>query len=214
MSFDRYPVKVLIADDHPIVVVALTEMLSAALGEDGMLVDSVADGDCLLRRLENETWNYLVLDLHMPGRLKSMSLLREVLARQPQLQTLIYTGIDQPFLALAALELGARAFVLKSCSSEIVITAIRSVMAGQNYVDPSIDLAEAKRHPWHQLTTGERAVLLALARGENLQAIAIDSGRSYKTVTAHKYNALRKLGLKSNDEIGHYLERLGLVHSL
>ncbi|ALN88575.1 bacterial regulatory, luxR family protein [Lysobacter capsici] len=53
-------------------------------------------------------------------------------------------------------------------------------------------------------------MLIALARGENLQAIAIDSNRSYKTVTAHKYNALRKLGLRSKDEIGHYLAHHGI----
>ncbi|ALN88580.1 bacterial regulatory, luxR family protein [Lysobacter capsici] len=87
-------------------------------------------------------------------------------------------------------------------------------MSGKDYVDPAIDLAAAKSHPWHQLTSGERGVLVALARGENLQAIALDSGRSYKTVTTHKYNALRKLGLRSNDEIGHYLEKHGLGHVL
>ena len=81
-------------------------------------------------------------------------------------------------------------------------------------MDPAVDLESARSHPWHQLTSGERKVLLAIARGENLQAIAIDTGRSYKTVTTHKYNALNKLGLRSNAEIGPYLTMHGLDYLL
>ena len=82
------------------------------------------------------------------------------------------------------MELGARAYVSKSSGPQVAIEAIGAVLDGQPYVDLAIDLGAAKRHPWYQLTNGERAVLLALARGENPKAIAIDSDRSYKTITA------------------------------
>lgn len=208
------PARFLVADDHPIIVVALAEMLKSALGQDRVAVDSVTDSDSLLSRLQFERWDYLVLDLHMPGQRKSVPLLQAVLGVQPDLQVVIYTGAEHPCLAQTLLELGARAFVSKSSGPQIAIEAITAVVAGTTYVDPVIDLQAAKKHPWHQLTSGERVVLIALARGENLQAIAIDSDRSYKTVTTHKYNALRKLGLRSKDEIGHYLAQHGLDYLL
>jgi DNA-binding NarL/FixJ family response regulator len=208
------PARILIADDHPIIVVALAEMLKSALGEHSVLVDSVTDSHSLLSRLEVESWSYLVLDLHMPGHLRSVPLLRAALAMQPALQVVIYTGAEHPCLAQALLDIGARAFVSKSSGPQVAIEAISAVVAGGTYVDPAIDLEAARKHPWQQLTSGERAVLIALARGENLQAIALDSDRSYKTVTTHKYNALRKLGLRSKDEIGYYLAQHGLDYLL
>jgi two-component system capsular synthesis response regulator RcsB len=88
------------------------------------------------------------------------------------------------------------------------------VSEGRTFLDPAVDIESARVHPWHQLTSGERQVLLALANNRNLQAIAIESGRSYKTVTTHKYNALHKLGLRSNAEIGPYLAAHGLDYLL
>ncbi|WP_051884273.1 response regulator transcription factor [Lysobacter antibioticus] len=214
MKANALPARILIADDHPIIIVALAEMLKTALGQGRVLVDSVTDSDSLLSRLQAESWEYLVLDLRMPGRLNSAPLLQAILAAQPSLQVVIYTGEEHPCLAQALLDLGARAFVSKASGPQVAIDAIGAVVAGNSYVDPLVDLDIARKHPWHQLTTGERTVMIALARGENLQAIAIDSNRSYKTVTTHKYNALRKLGLRSKDELGHYLEQHGLDYLL
>jgi two-component system capsular synthesis response regulator RcsB len=150
----------------------------------------------------------------MPGRLSGAPLLQAALAMQPSLQVMIYTVMEYPCLAQALLDLGARAFVSKSSGSPVAIDAISAVIAGNVYVDPRIDLEAARKHPWYQLTSGEREVMIALARGKNLQAIAIDSNRSYKTITVHKYNALRKLGLRSKSEIGYYLEHHGLDYLL
>jgi DNA-binding NarL/FixJ family response regulator len=206
--------KLLIADDHPIIVLALAEMLKVALGEHDIQIESVVDGGHLLDRLNNGLCDCVVLDMHMPGAIQGLSLLRAVLAMQPRLPVMIYTGAVQPCLAQAALEFGARAYVSKASGPQVAIEAIRAMFDGQMFVDPAIDMDAARKHPWNGLTPGERTVMVALAKGEHLDAIAIDSGRSYKTVTAHKYNALRKLGLRSRDEIGRYLAQHGLSYLL
>ncbi|WP_057916404.1 response regulator [Lysobacter antibioticus] len=208
------PARILVADDHPIIFVALAEMLKTALGQAHLVIDSVTDTDSLFSRLQTGGWDYLVLDLHMPGRLSSAPLLQAALAAQPSLQVVIYTGMAYPCLAQALLDLGARAFVSKSSGPHVAIDAICAVIAGKVYVDPAIDLDAARKHPWNQLTSGEKKVMIALARGESPQAIAIDSNRSYKTITMHKYNALRKLGLGAKGEIGQYLEHHGLEYLL
>lgn len=178
------------------------------------VIENVSDSDALLDALDASSFDLLVLDLQMPGRLKSVPLLEAVIAGMPALKVLVYTGHAHPSLALATLDLGARGYVLKASGPNVAIEAIRVVSDGGTFMDPAVDLESARSHPWHQLTSGERQVVLALARGENLQAIAIDSGRSYKTITTHKYNALNKLGLRSNAEIGPYLAEHGLDYLL
>jgi two-component system capsular synthesis response regulator RcsB len=214
VSGSQRPVKVLLADDHPMIVFALAETLKSALSDRNIQVESVTNGDSLLAHLKAEPSDYLVMDLHMPGRLDTVPLLQAVVAMQPELQVVIYTGAHHPFLAQACLELGARAFVSKASGPQVAIDAITAVVAGRIYVDPAVDIAAAKKHPWYQLTSSEREVLIAMARGENLPAIAIDSNRSYKTVTTHKYNAFRKLKLRSKDEIGQYFALHGLDYLL
>lgn len=204
--------KILVADDHPLICIALSEMMRGAFG-DTAVIESVGSGDELVVRLEADQFDLLVADLEMPGLLKSVPLLQAIFRVQPTLPTVVHTGHAQPSLALAALDLGARGYVLKT-SGSLVVDAVHAVLAGGSFVDAGLDIETARKHPWYQLTTGERDVLLALARGESLQAIAIDSHRSYKTVAAHKYNALRKLGLRSNTELGSYLTTHGLDYLL
>lgn len=206
--------RILISDDHPIICMALTEMLKVAFPDDGTHIDVVSDSDTLLSKLEAVPYDLLVLDLQMPGQIQSVRLLETIAARRRELRIVVYTGQAHPSLALAALDVGAKGYVLKSSGPDVAIDAIRIVSAGGIYQDPALDIDSARTHPWHQLTSGERQVLLALARGQNLQVIAIDSGRSYKTVTTHKYNALHKLGLRSNAEIGPYLAAHGLDYLL
>lgn len=205
--------KILIAEDHPIIVIALTEMLKTAFPGRAD-VTSVADGAGLLDALGATRFDYLILDLQMPGDLKSIPLLDAVVAVAPGLRIIVYTGHAHPCLALASFDHGASAYLSKSSGPQLAIQAIREVVDGNSFIDPSIDLGTAREHPWIRLTAAEQEILLALARGENLQALAIDSNRSYKTVTTHKYNALRKLGLRANTEIGPYLAHHGLDYLL
>jgi two-component system capsular synthesis response regulator RcsB len=207
-------VRILVADDHPIICIALGELLKSALGQAETWIETASDSDEVVRMLEEASYGLLVVDLHMPGQFKSVFLLEMLLARWPDLLVAVYTGNAHPSLALAAMDLGVRAYVLKASGPHIAIEAVRLALEGKRFIDPAVDLEAARAHPWHQLTPGERQVLLAIARGNNLQAIAIDSGRSYKTVTAHKYNALSKLGLRSNAEMGPYLTAHGLDYLL
>lgn len=205
--------KVLIADDHPIIAIALTEMLKAALPHDAH-IEAILDGPSLLSKLGQASYDYLVLDLHMPGSPTSIPLLKAVMVARPELRVIVYTGHVHPCLTLASLDQGASAYVSKNSGAFSVMEAMHAVIAGEQFVDPTIDLQAARSHPWRRLTAAEQDILIAIAKGKNLQALAIDSERSYKTVTTHKYNALRKLGLRTNTEIGPYLANHGLDYLL
>lgn len=206
--------RILIADDHPIICIALVEMLRTAFHGDRATIETISDSDGLLSCLRGDEYGLLVLDLEMPGKLQSVPLLKAVIDTCPELRIVVYTGHAHPSLALAAFDLGAKGYVLKASGPNLAIDAIRTVSEGGLFVDPALDIESARSHPWHQLTPSERQVLLAIAKGQPLQAFAIDTGRSYKTITAHKYNALHKLGLRSNAEIGPYLAAHGLDYLL
>jgi DNA-binding NarL/FixJ family response regulator len=205
--------RVLIADDHPIIAIALTEMLKTAF-PDAVHIEAIVDGPGLLDKVGQARYDYLVLDLQMPGSPTSIPLLKAVMIACPDLRVIVYTGYVHPCLALASLDLGASGYVSKNSGPFLAIEAMRTVVAGGHFIDPSIDLLAARNHPWRRLTVAEQNILIAIAKGKNLQALAIDSERSYKTVTTHKYNALRKLGLRANTEIGPYLANHGLDYLL
>ncbi|SOD51565.1 response regulator [Pseudoxanthomonas wuyuanensis] len=205
--------RILIADDHPIIAIALTEMLKTAFPGD-VHIEAIVDGPGLLHKVGQARYDYLVLDLQMPGSPTSIPLLRAVMSICPDLRVIVYTGHVHPCLALASLDLGASGYVSKNSGPFLAMEAMRAVVAGGQFVDPTIDLQAARNHPWMRLTAAEQGILIALAQGNNLQALAIDSERSYKTVTTHKYNALRKLGLRANTEIGPYLANHGLDYLL
>jgi two-component system capsular synthesis response regulator RcsB len=202
--------KFLIADVHPIILVALSEMLQTAFRGRISRIDTAGGVPGLLRRLKDACYDYLILEPEMPSHPKGIPLLKVVRDAAPSSKLIVYTGNTSPSLALAALELGAVAYVSKCSGPQLAIDGIRAVVAGQTFIDPSIDVEAALKHPWNSLSSAERSVMLALARGANMQALAIDSHRSYKTVSTHKYNAFRKLGLRSKAEVGVFLNHHGL----
>jgi DNA-binding NarL/FixJ family response regulator len=202
--------RILVADDHPIIVVAIGEMLRTALGAQLTRLDTVTDSTTLLSGYHISPVDVLVLEPMLPGALTSIPLIERLVELRPDVPVVVYAGTHLPLLALHALGAGARAFVSKASGVGLAVEAVRVVSGGGTFLDPHIDLDAARHHPWNTLTPGERSVIVALAGGANLATLASDTGRSYKTVTAHKYNALRKLRLSSKTDLKHYLSEIGL----
>jgi two-component system capsular synthesis response regulator RcsB len=200
----------LIADVHPIILVALSEMLRASFRDRISRIDTAGGVAGLLRRLREACYDYLILEPDMAASPKGISLLKAVRDAGFSSKLIVYTGNTSPCVALAALDQGATGYISKCSGPQLAIDAIHAVVAGGTFVDPSIDVEAARQHPWHRLSQAERDIMLALARGENMQALALDRQRSYKTVTTHKYNAFKKLGLRSKAEVGLFLNHHGL----
>jgi DNA-binding NarL/FixJ family response regulator len=200
----------LIADVHPIILVALSDMLRTEFRERISRIDTAAGVSGLLHRLKEGRYGYLILEPDIAAASQGIPLFKAVRDADPQSKLIIYTGNTSPCAALAALDHGAAAYISKCSGPQLAIDAIQAVVAGGTFVDPSIDVETARNHPWYRLSHAERNVMLALARGGNMQALAIDSQRSYKTVSTHKYNAFKKLGLRSKAEIGVFLNHHGL----
>lgn len=210
------PVSYLVADDHPSVTIALRQMLVEAFGvsdADVTVIGTSADLIASCKQTVDKT-RLLILDLVMPGELKRAALVKALAACDPSMKILAYTADESPFLTRAVLANGGLGYVAKTSSTAELMDAIAAVRAGHRYVDSHIDLDSTLSHPWSTLTESERAVLVAFGRGGKAYEIVQSTGRSYSTVTTHKYNGLSKLGVRDGNDLLAYIYENGLLHEL
>jgi DNA-binding NarL/FixJ family response regulator len=206
----------IIADDHPSVTLAVGQVLADLLGvlasrfsathTSASLLDVCTQPSILLR--------IIILDLVMPGRLKRVALVRALLAIDPNLRLLVYTADESAFLARAVMDAGAVGYVAKTSPTSELVKALAAVANDQAYIDSHINLDDLSKHDWTSLTDSERAVLIAFCRGAKASEIVNSTGRSYSTVTTHKYNGLNKLGLRDGSDLLPYIYSNGLLHEL
>lgn len=206
----------IIADDHPSVTLAVSQMLVDLLGVAASRFSTANTSAALLEICAKQPGSprIVVLDLVMPGELKRVALVRALLTTDPKLRVLVYTAEESAFLARAVIRAGASGYVAKTSPTAELIDALTAVAKGQTYTDSHIDLDSVSKHAWASLTDSERSVLVAFCRGVKAHAIADSTGRSYSTVTTHKYNGLYKLGLQDSVDLLPYIYENGLLHEL
>lgn len=205
-----------VADDHPSVSFAVCQICSELTGAGGEQVTTANCSETLLDvcLMPGALPRIVILDLVMPGPLKRAALVQAVHRVDPDARIVAYSADESAFLAKAVIDAGGMGYVAKSSLTTELTEAIVAVSHGRRHIDARIDLESLKMHPWTSLTESERAVLLAFCRGEKASDIVSSSGRSYSTVTTHKYNGLTKLGLRDGSELLPYLYANGLICEL
>jgi DNA-binding NarL/FixJ family response regulator len=206
----------IIADDHPSVTLAVGQMLADLLGVVASRFSTTHTSASLLDVCAQPSTSprIVILDLVMPGRLKRAALVRALLAIDPKLRLLVYTADESAFLARAVIDAGALGYVAKTSPTSELVKALAAVANDQAYIDSHINLDGLSKHAWTSLTDSERAVLIAFCRGAKANEIVDSTGRSYSTVTTHKYNGLNKLGLRDGSDLLPYIYSNGLLHEL
>ncbi|MGH8156632.1 MAG: response regulator [Rhodanobacter sp.] len=207
---------ILVADDHPSVSLAVSQICADLLGIEGTSIATAHSSGELLAvcATPSSSNRIVVLDMVMPGEWKRAALVEVVRRADPSARVVAYSADESPFLATSILNAGAMGYVAKSSPTTELVDAMVAVSHGRQYVDARIDLQALHAHPWTSLTDSERAVLLAVCRGEKASDIVATTGRSYSTVTTHKYNGLNKLGLRHDVDLLPYLYANGLICEL
>ena len=200
-------IRVIIADDHPMVRSGLQAMIDSA---PGLQVTAQAeDGETTLARLQDTACDVLLLDLTMPG-LSGPDLIAQILVRKPQLPIVVVTMHDEARIVRAALQAGARGYVTKDTDPDTLVQAVRDVAAGRRYVDSRLAQAMAfapAAAPHEKLSPRELQVLQRLAAGQSNSEIARELFLSEKTVSTHKANILAKLELHSTADLVRYVDQ-------
>jgi len=210
-----HPVRVLIADDHPVVRQGLKTMLSS--DPEVTVVGEARDGDEALALVHSLDWDVAVLDYSMPGR-GGVDLLAAVKHDYPDRPVLILSIYPEDPHGMRALKAGAAGYISKESASEDLTAAVKKVMSGGRYVSASLaeKLAarltpEQDRPPHERLSDREYRVMWLLASGRSLQQIAEEMHLSPSTVSTYRGRILKKLGLSSNVELVHYAMKHRLI---
>jgi DNA-binding NarL/FixJ family response regulator len=183
---------VVIVEDH----VALRRGLELLLrGSDCRVVGTADDAESARSLVARRRPDVAIVDIRLPGE-SGIDLTRELLADSPDLGVLLYTGVDDQDTLAAALDCGARGFALKAGPPEELLTAIRTVAAGDAYVDERLRpllLARLTTERIGVLSPREREVLDLLAQGLTGEEVATRLSLSPETVRTHVRNAMDKL---------------------
>ncbi len=207
-------IRILIADDHPVVRAGLRQILTVAT--DMAVVGEAADGPEVMRQMAATHPDVVLLDVTMPGT-AFLTLLGTVKRNYPRVALLVLSVHPEDQYAVRAFRAGAAGYLSKERSPELLIAAIRRVAEGGRCVPESVaerlvarlaSNGEAERH--ESLSQREYQVLCLLAGGSPVKQIAAELGVSPKTVSTFRTRILRKMRLNSNAD----LIRYALEHEL
>jgi two-component system invasion response regulator UvrY len=208
-------IKVIIADDHPIVRKGLKEILVEDAGTQ--VVDEAADGHELLRKLREAKFDVIILDISMPG-LDGLDTLRRIKTEYPAARVLILTIHSETRYAIRCLKMGADGYLTKGSAPNELIGAIKRISEGRKYISQSLAetlteelTSESGRAPHESLSDREYQVMLRMAAGKPLKDVAEELNLSVKTVSTYRSRILEKLKLENNSQLILYAIRHDLI---
>jgi len=195
--------KCLVADDHQMVRLALKVAL-APLGGDDAFIEAATAEEAVAAAGAHEDLDIVLIDVNMPG-MGGVEGVRRLRASHPTLPLLVCSASEDAGLVRELLALGVAGFMPKSDSTQVILEAVRLVLAGGTYV-PARLLAAASAPPssaalaLDSLTPRQREVLRLLAEGKPNKVIARELDISEATVKVHLLSVFRALGARNRTE--------------
>jgi DNA-binding NarL/FixJ family response regulator len=201
-------IRVLIADDHPVVRQGLRVLLEVQ--EDIDVVGEAPDGTEVARLAAELTPDVILLDLKMPG-MTGPDVIADLVARRIPARALVLTSVTDPAAAQAAVHAGAAGLLYKDVDPDALVRAIRSVHDGNLLLSPEAAGSLLRRGPERAtvgglaaLTDREREVLEHITRGRSNREIARALNVAEKTVKTHVSSVLAKLGVQDRTQAALY----------
>lgn len=207
--------KIVIADDHSIFRRGVKDLLADGLG-------AVTVGECgnaheLMQLIRHKKWDVVILDIGMPGTTGTDALV-QLKRERPSLPVIMLSMHPEDQYAVRMFKAGANAYLTKASAPEELVTAIKKVLKGGNYVSPS--LGEKLVHLFHRgderaphelLSDREFEVMRLLSSGKTVSEIAESLHLGTTTVSTYRTRILEKLHLKNNAELMRYAVQQGIA---
>ena len=207
--------RILIADDHPVVRRGLKEILASEHDMD--VVGEAKNGDEALELVRKLDWDVAVLDFSMPGR-SGVELIKEIKRRHPGRPVLVLSMLPEEAHAAQVFKAGGAGYINKESAGEELTAAIRKVANGGKYVSANFaeklatDLAPGAEKPLHEsLSDREYRVMWLLASGKQINQIAAEMFLSPSTISTYRARILKKLKLTDNAALVRYAVKQQLV---
>ncbi|MCJ7558077.1 MAG: response regulator transcription factor [Gammaproteobacteria bacterium] len=207
--------KVLIADDHMIFREGLKQVIARTV--DLSVADEVGNGLDVLRKVRENSYDVVILDISMPGK-NGLEVLADIKQINPKLPVLILSMYPEEQFALRALKCGASGYLTKGSSSKEILDALHRVVMGKRYISPSLAEALAdglgvdSDRPLHEtLSAREYQVALMISAGKKPVQISAELAMGVKTVGTYRTRIFRKMNIKSSAELARYAAEHNLV---
>ena len=194
--------RVLIVDDHPIIVAGCSAMLAS----EGIDVADARDAQSGFAAFIAHRPDVTVVDISMPGA-SGLELTRRILEQEPEARIIVFSMNDDPIFAARAIEAGAKGYVTKSGDPYLLLEALRDVAAGGVFLMPKIanklafDRRAAAASPLAALTAREIEILRMLGAGLEMSEIAEATNVSAKTIANACSILKRKLGARTSMQL-------------
>lgn len=205
-------IRILVADDHPIVRDGLISILSTQ--SDFEVVGEASTGIEVVQRVKLLNPDVVLLDLEMP-ELDGVGALRQLRTDRPDVQVIVFTAFDTDERIVSAVQAGAKGYMLKGAPRNDIFNAVRVVSKGGSLLQPVV-ASKLMQHITHQsapdsLTEREMEVLHLMAQGKPNKEIAVDLTISERTVKFHVSSILGKLNAGNRTEAVTIAAQRGLV---
>ena len=206
--------RILLADDHAVILDGLRSILEA----DFEIVGAVTDGRALVAACERLHPDVVLSDITMP-LLNGLDAARKIKKADPRARIIFLTMHPDVALAKEALRAGGSGYLVKHSPASEIVTAIRQVLQGRVYLSPLVtkdlldsfmDVEDPGQLP-SALSEREREVLQLVAEGHSHKDVARILGISVRTAQYHRYNIMEKLGLRTAPELTQYAIKQGII---
>ena len=201
-------IKILIADDHPVVLKGIKDIISAT--HDITVADEVGDGLEAVEKVRKNHYDVVLLDISMPG-VDGLEALGEIQRLKPDLPVLILSIYPEEQFAVRAIKAGASGYLTKQSAPDELVTAIRRVYRGGKYIGAILaekmasDLAKGDERPPHEkLSDREYEVMRMILKGKSTKEMAEALFLSPKTISTYRRRIFQKMNIKSNVELARY----------
>jgi len=208
-------IRVLVADDHPLLRTAIKQVLSQE--PDLTVAGEAEDSEQVLQKIGDQAWDAVVLDLSMPGR-GGLDTLHEIRRLKPELPVLVLSMHSEREFGVRAIKAGASGYLSKDTAVYEVVHAVRKILTGKKYVSPklaemladALDSSHAGLTHEH-LSDREFQVLCRIGAGQTVSQIAGEMALSVKTISTYRGRILEKMHMSNNAELVRYAIVKGLA---
>jgi DNA-binding NarL/FixJ family response regulator len=202
VSATKQKIRVLVADDHPVVRKGL--QLCLGRHERLKIIGEAADGDEALQKARELAPDVVLMDINMP-RMNGLAVTEALRKHAPTVKVLVLSMHTNKEYILRIVQAGAHGYISKEAAPEELLRAIESVFEGEPFFSPEIAQAAlaqmvdngGKPHAFDQLTRRERDVLALIAGGQSNKEIASRLGIGVRTIETHRERIMRRLGIHS-----------------
>jgi two-component system NarL family response regulator len=208
-AVDAVRIRVLVADDHPVVRAGLGAVISQQPGLE--LVGDAGDGSDAVAKVRDRRPDVVLMDLRMP-RMGGVDAIRAIKAEFPGVRILALTTYEGDVDIHRALEAGASGYLIKDMLLSDVLSAISAVHRGERVIPPAIAARLAEFTPRVNLTEREVEVLQLVSGGLSNRDVATAIGRTDETVKLHLKNIFAKLGVSDRTEAVTVAIARGILH--